>query len=156
MSRRNRAPKRKVIPDKKYNNVHVAMFINRMMSGGKKSTAQRVLYTAFDLIEERMKKDPIEVFETALRNVQPAVEVKPRRVGGSTYQVPIEVDPYRGLTLAMRWILQHSRKGRGHGMSEMLANELMEAYNGQGPSVKKKDDTHRMAEANRAFAHFSR
>jgi len=156
MSRRNRAPKRNVPSDKKYNNVHVAMFINRMMRGGKKSTAQKIMYTAFDIIEERLKKDPIEVFETALRNVTPAVEVKPRRVGGSTYQVPIEVDPYRGLTLAMRWILQHSRAGRGRGMAEKLATELMEAYNGQGPSVKRKDDTHRMAEANRAFAHFSR
>jgi small subunit ribosomal protein S7 len=156
MSRRNRAPKREVQPDKKYNNIHVTMFVNRMMRGGKKSTAQNIMYTAFDLIEERMKKDPIEVFETALRNVAPAVEVKPRRVGGSTYQVPIEVDPYRGLTLAMRWILQHSRKGRGRGMADKLANELMEAYNGQGTSIKKKDDTHRMAEANRAFAHFSR
>jgi small subunit ribosomal protein S7 len=158
MSRRNRAPKREALPDKKYNNVHVAMFINRMMRGGKKSTAQRIMYTAFDIIEDRMKKDPIEVFETALRNVSPSVEVKPRRVGGSTYQVPIEVDPYRGLTLAMRWILQHSRAARGGrgGMATQLANELMAAYNGEGPSVKKKDDTHRMAEANRAFAHFSR
>ncbi|MEO0560511.1 MAG: 30S ribosomal protein S7 [Chloroflexota bacterium] len=156
MSRRNRAPKRPTPPDKKYNNVHVTMFVNRMMRGGKKSTAQKIMYTAFDLIVERMKKDPIEVFETALRNVAPSVEVKPRRVGGSTYQVPIEVDPQRGITLAMRWLLQNSRKARGRGMAEKLANELSEAYNGQGPSIKKKDDTHRMAEANRAFAHFGR
>lgn len=156
MSRRNRAPKRIVQPDKKYNNVHISMVINRMMIGGKKSTAQRIMYTALDLIEERAKQDPVEVFETALRNVAPTVEVKPRRVGGSTYQVPLEVDPARGITLAMRWILENSRKRNGRGMADKLANELLDAFNGQGASIKKKDDTHRMAEANRAFAHFSR
>jgi small subunit ribosomal protein S7 len=156
MSRRNRAPKRPVLPDSKYNSTHVTMFINRMMYGGKKSTAQRIMYTAFDIIEERTKQNPNEVFEAALRNVAPAVEVKPRRVGGSTYQVPIEVDPYRGLTLAMRWILGNARNGRGRSMSEKLANELLDAFNNTGNSIKKKEDTHRMAEANRAFAHFSR
>lgn len=156
MSRRNRAPKRITPPDKKYNNTHISMVINRMMIGGKKSTAQRIMYTALDLIEERAKKDPVEVFETALRNVAPAVEVKPRRVGGSTYQVPLEVEPARGITLAMRWILENARKRNGRGMADKLAGELLDAFNGQGGSIKKKDDTHRMADANKAFAHFSR
>ena len=154
MSRRNRPPQRQVEPDKRYNNARVAMFINRMMRGGKKSTATRIMYDAFDLIEERAKKDPVEVFETALRNVTPSVEVKPRRVGGSTYQVPVEVAPQRAASLAMRWILQNSRARSGRGMASKLAGELMDAAVGQGNSVKKKDDTHRMAEANRAFAHF--
>mgnify|MGYP001067677964 CR=1 FL=1 len=156
MSRRSKATRREVIPDQKYNNVHIAMFINRMMHGGKKSTAQKILYTAFDIIEERLKTDPVEVFETAVRNVTPAVEVKPRRVGGSTYQVPTEVDGHRALTLAMRWILQFARQRNGRGMAEKLAGELSDAYNNQGNAIKRKDDTHRMAEANRAFAHFSR
>lgn len=156
MSRRTRATKRPTPPDTRYNNVHVSMFINRMMYGGKKSTAQRIMYTAMDLIEERLKKEAVEVFETALRNATPAVEVKPRRVGGSTYQVPTEVEPYRATTLAMRWLLDNARKRNGRGMADKLANELIDAYNGQGNAVKKKDDTHRMAEANRAFAHFSR
>ncbi|MFW5692492.1 MAG: 30S ribosomal protein S7 [Chloroflexota bacterium] len=154
MPRRNSPPKRVIPPDKKYNNLHVAMFINRMMYGGKKSTAQRIMYDAFDIIEERASKDPVEVFEQALRNVTPAVEVKPRRVGGSTYQVPVEVPPNRATSLGMRWLLQNSRKRGGRGMASKLAAELMEAASGQGASVKKKDDTHRMAEANRAFAHF--
>ena len=154
MPRRNSPPKRVIPPDKKFNNLHVAMFINRMMYGGKKSTAQRIMYDAFDIIEERAGKDPVEVFEQALRNVTPAVEVKPRRVGGSTYQVPVEVPPNRATSLGMRWLLQNSRKRGGRGMASKLAAELMEAATGQGASVKKKDDTHRMAEANRAFAHF--
>lgn len=157
MPRRNSPPRRKVEPDVKYSNVYVAMFINRMMSGGKKSTAQKIMYTAFDIIEERAKRDPVEVFEQALRNVTPTVEVKPRRVGGSTYQVPVDVDrERRGIPLAMRWLLQNSRGRSGRGMANKLASELLDAANGQGASVKKKDDTHRMAEANRAFAHFSR
>jgi small subunit ribosomal protein S7 len=154
MPRRNSPPKRQVPPDNKYNNVHVTMFVNRMMYGGKKSTAQGIMYDAFDIIEERAKRDPVEVFETALRNVMPSVEVKPRRVGGSTYQVPVEVAPERGVSLAMRWLLQNSRSRGGRGMAAKLAAELMDASTGQGNSVKKKDDTHRMAEANRAFAHF--
>jgi small subunit ribosomal protein S7 len=154
MSRRNSPPKRVVPPDNKYNNVHVTMFVNRMMYGGKKSTAQSIMYDAFEIIEERVKRDPVEVFETALRNVMPSVEVKPRRVGGSTYQVPVEVAPDRGVSLAMRWLLQNSRSRGGRGMAAKLAAELMDASTGQGNSVKKKDDTHRMAEANRAFAHF--
>ncbi len=151
--RRNRPPKRVIEPDTKYNNVHVTMFINRMMYGGKKSVATRVMYQAFDIIEERTNKDPVEVFETALRNVTPTVEVKARRVGGSTYQVPVEVPQHRATALAMRWILQNARARSGRGMPAKLAAELMDAANGQGASVKKKDDTHRMAEANRAFAH---
>jgi small subunit ribosomal protein S7 len=130
------------------------MFINRMMHGGKKSTSQHIMYDALDLIEDRAKRDPIEVFEQALRNVQPSVEVKPTRVGGATYQVPTEVPSYRGLTLAMRWILETARGRSGRNMAEKLAGELMDAAGGQGASIKKKDDTHRMAEANRAFAHF--
>ena len=156
MSRRNRPPKRDVPGDARYNSVPVTMFINRLMYAGKKSTAQRIMYTAFDIIEQRVNQDPMDVFEQALRNATPAVEVKARRVGGSTYQVPVEVEPRRAVTLGMRWIIDHSRKRSGRGMSEKLANELIDAFNGTGNAVKKKDDTHRMAEANRAFAHFSR
>jgi small subunit ribosomal protein S7 len=141
-------------PDNKYNNLIVAMLINRMMRGGKKSTAQGIMYGALDLIEAKLKRNPIEVMEQGLRNVTPAIEVKPMRVGGATYQVPVEVPTERGLTLAMRWVLDNARSRGGRGMAEKLANELMDAANGQGQSVKKKDDTHRMAEANRAFAHF--
>jgi small subunit ribosomal protein S7 len=154
MSRRSSPPKRRVPPDNRYNNVHVTMFVNRMMRGGKKSTAQGIMYDAMEMIEERAKKSPIEVFEQALRNVTPTVEVKPKRVGGSTYQVPIEVPHDRAISLAMRWLLQHARGRSGRGMANKLAAELMDASTGQGASVKKKDDTHRMAEANRAFAHF--
>jgi small subunit ribosomal protein S7 len=154
MPRRNSPAKRPVAPDKKFNNMHVTMFVNRMMYGGKKSTAQKIIYTAFDLIEERMKRDPVEVFEQALRNVTPTVEVRPRRVGGSTYQVPVEVPGARARSLAMRWLLQFTRARSGRGMAEKLAAELMDAAQGQGASVKRKEDTHRMAEANRAFAHF--
>ncbi len=154
MPRRSSPPKRQVVPDSKFNNVHVTMFVNRMMYGGKRSTALNIMYTAFEIIEERGQKDPVEVFEQALRNVTPTVEVKARRVGGSTYQVPVEVPQSRATSLAMRWILQHARKRSGRGMAAKLASELMDAAGGQGASVKKKDDTHRMAEANRAFAHF--
>ncbi len=154
MPRRNRPPKRQVPADKRYDSVHVTMFINRMMHGGKRSIAQAIMYDAFNSIEERLKRDPLEVFEQALRNVQPTVEVKPKRVGGSTYQVPMEVPSERSVSLAMRWLLENSRGRGGRNMSEKLAAELMDAANGQGNSIKKKDDTHRMAEANRAFAHF--
>jgi small subunit ribosomal protein S7 len=130
------------------------MFVNRMMYGGKKSTAFRIMYTALDIIEDRMKTEPQEVFETALRNVAPTVEVKPRRVGGSTYQVPVEVNQLRGITLAMRWLIQNSRKRGGRNMASKLANEFMDAAQGQGASVKRRDEVHKMAEANRAFAHF--
>ncbi|MCC6614500.1 MAG: 30S ribosomal protein S7 [Anaerolineae bacterium] len=154
MSRRNKPPKRLTPPDVKFSSVHAQMIINRMMRGGKKSTAQRLMYDALDIVEERMKRNPIEVMEQALRNVSPAIEVKPMRVGGATYQVPVEVPQERAVTLAMRWILDNARGRGGRNMSEKLAAEIMDAANGQGNSVKKKDDTHRMAEANRAFAHF--
>jgi len=154
MPRRTSPPRRVVEPDVKYNNTRVAMFINRMMRGGKKSTATRVLYDAFDLIEQRSKRDPIEVFEQALRNATPVLEVKPRRVGGSTYQVPVEVGPDRALSLAMRWLLAAARARGGRSMSEKLAAEFLDAAAGQGSAIKKKEDTHRMAEANRAFAHY--
>ncbi len=154
MSRRSSPPKRPVMPDKKYGNANVQMFVNRMMYGGKKSTAQGIIYEAFDIIEERANRNPVEIFELALRNVTPTVEVKPRRVGGSTYQVPIEVPLDRATSLAMRWLLQYSRARGGRGMAAKLAAELMDAANNQGNAVKRKDDTHRMAEANRAFAHF--
>lgn len=154
MPRRYRPEKREVIPDPKYGNKHVTMFVNRMMYGGKRSTARGIIYQAFELIEERMKRDPVEVFEQAIQNATPMIEVKPRRVGGSTYQVPVEVDSYRRLTLAMRWLLQAARSRGGRGMAERLAAELMDAAQGQGTAIKKKEDTHRMAEANRTFAHY--
>jgi small subunit ribosomal protein S7 len=154
MPRRYRPEKRKVEPDLRHNNVLVAMFVNRLMKKGKKSTARRLLYDSFDLIEERMGESPVAVFEQALQNVMPRVEVKPRRVGGATYQVPIPVDSHRQTSLAMRWLLGAARSRGGHTMAEKLAGELMDAYNHQGAAVKRRDDTHRMAEANRAFSHF--
>lgn len=154
MPRRYRPPKRKVDPDPKYNNVQLAMFINRLMRDGKKSTARGVMYDAMELIEQRAKRDPVEVFEQALKNVTPMVEVKPRRVGGSTYQVPVEVNPYRRSSLAMRWLLMAARARGGRNMADKLAGEIMDAANGQGAAVKRKDDTHRMAEANRSFSHY--
>jgi small subunit ribosomal protein S7 len=154
MPRRNRPQQRPVTPDARYNNVLIAMFINRMMRGGKKSVARGVMYGALGLVEDRAKREAVDVFETALRNAAPAVEVKPKRVGGSTYQVPMEVDPERGMSLAMRWILGAARSRGGKNMSEKLAGELLDAFNNQGAAIKKKDETHRMAEANRAFAHY--
>lgn len=154
MPRRYRPEKRTVEPDLRYNNMHVSMFVNRLMRDGKKSTAQSVLYDSFSLIEERLSRPPIEVFEEALDNVKPQVEVKPRRVGGTTYQVPIPVDARRQIVLAMRWILQGARNRGGRSMAEKLAAEFMDAANNQGSAIKRRDDTHRMAEANRAFSHF--
>jgi small subunit ribosomal protein S7 len=154
MPRRDRPEKREVVPDLKYGNIHVSMFVNRLMYDGKKSTAQSVLYNSFDLIEQRAKRPAIEVFEQAIQNVTPQIEVKPRRVGGSTYQVPTPVDSRRQLSLAMRWLLMAARSRGGRSMSEKLANELMDAATNQGAAVKRRDDTHRMAEANRAFSHF--
>lgn len=154
MPRRNRPEKRKVTPDLRYNSVKVQMFINRMMYGGKKSTAQRIIYDSFDLIEKRSKQPPLEIFDRAMNRVTPQVEVKPRRVGGATYQVPMEVPHHRQTSLAIRWLLAAARTRGGRSMAEKLAAELMDAASGQGSAVKKKDDTHRMAEANRAFAHY--
>ena len=154
MPRRYRPQKRPVLPDIRYNNVMISMFVNRMMHGGKKSTALHVMYDALAIVEDRAKREPLELFEQALRSAAPAVEVKPKRVGGSTYQVPMEVDPERGMALAMRWILAAARARGGRSMAEKLAAELMDAANGQGAAIKRKDETHRMAEANRAFAHY--
>jgi len=154
MPRRYRPPKREIKPDVKYNNEMVAKFINKLMRGGKKSLATRILYNSFDIIEEKMKKSPLEVFELALNNAAPVLEVKPRRVGGATYQIPIEVPAGRRISLAVRWLLQSARNRPGKSMAEKLANELMDAAQGTGATIKKKDDTHRMAEANKAFAHF--
>ncbi|MCB9420805.1 MAG: 30S ribosomal protein S7 [Ardenticatenaceae bacterium] len=154
MPRRYRPENRAVDPDLRYNSVHVSMFVNRLMKSGKKSTAQRVLYDSFEIIEEKTNRPAIEVFEQALENVAPRVEVKPRRVGGATYQVPIPVEAHRQITLSMRWLLTAARSRGGRSMSEKLANELMDAVNNQGAAVKRRDDTHRMAEANRAFSHF--
>lgn len=154
MPRRYRPEKREVVADLRYNNQHVTMFVNRLMYSGKKSVAERVFYDSFDLIESRGDKPAIEVFEQALSNVMPQVEVKPRRVGGTTYQVPIPVDGHRQITLAMRWLIQAARNRNGRSMSDKLANEFMDAANNQGSAVKRRDDTHRMAEANRAFSHF--
>jgi small subunit ribosomal protein S7 len=154
MSRRYHPPKREIKPDIKYNNEMVAKFINKLMKAGKKSLAARILYDSFDIIEERMKKSPLEVFEQAIDNAAPVLEVKPRRVGGATYQIPMEVPADRRISLAVRWLLQSAHNRPGKSMAEKLANELMDAAQGTGATIKKKDDTHRMAEANKAFAHY--
>jgi small subunit ribosomal protein S7 len=156
MPRRYTPEKRIVDPDLRYNSVNVSMFVNRLMKRGKKSTAERILYDSFELIEGRTKRPPLDVFEQALNNVMPQIEVKPRRVGGATYQVPMPVEPHRRVSLAMRWLLTASRNRGGRSMAEKLAAELMDAANNQGAAVKRRDDVHRMAEANRAFSHFSR
>lgn len=154
MPRRYRPPKRRVEPDSRYNSVLVTQLINRIMKGGKKSVAMRIMYDALDIIEERMNRPPLEVLEQAVRNVTPMLEVKPRRVGGSTYQIPVEVSPARQIALAMRWILAAARSRSGRSMAGKLANELMDAARDSGTAVKRREDTHRMAEANRAFAHY--
>lgn len=154
MPRRYRPPKREVLPDTKYNNVLVAMFVNRLMEGGKKSKATRIMYDALDIIEERMQRNPVEVFEQAVTNATPLIEVKPRRVGGATYQVPVEVSAHRRLSLALRWLVKSARNRFGKSMAAKLANELMDAAQGTGATVKRREDTHRMAEANKAFAHY--
>ena len=154
MSRRYRPEKRDIEPDLKYDNVHVSMFVNRLMYDGKKSVAQTLIYDSFDMIEERVGRPGVEVFEQALQNVMPSVEVRPRRVGGATYQVPVPVEPYRQVSLAMRWLLTAARNRGGQTMADKLANEFIDAANNQGTAVKRRDDTHRMAEANRAFSHF--
>jgi small subunit ribosomal protein S7 len=154
MPRRYRPPKRKIEPDVRYNSVQVQSFINRVMKNGKKSTATRLTYAAFDLVEKDLKKNPLEIFQQALKNVSPVMEVKPRRVGGATYQVPMEVSPERQFALATRWILAATRSRSGRSFSEKLAGELMDAYNNTGSSIRKRDETHKMAEANRAFSHY--
>ena len=154
MSRRVSAPKRQIIPDAKYGDLHVAKFVNSLMLGGKRSTAEKCLYGAFEIIEERFKEEPLDVFKKALDSVKPRVEVKSRRVGGATYQVPVEVRSERRNALAMRWLVQYSRARGEKSMQERLAGELMEAAQGRGNAVKKREDTHKMADANKAFAHY--
>jgi small subunit ribosomal protein S7 len=154
MPRRGNVQHHPVLPDPKYKNITIQMFINRIMARGKKVTAERLVYGAFGIIEEKTKKNPLEVFETALRNAGPSIEVKPRRVGGATLQVPVEVSGERRTALAMRWVIQFARARGGKTFAEKLAGELMDAAANQGASIKKKEETHKMAEANRAFAHY--
>ena len=154
MSRRRQADKRQVLPDAKYGEKVVAKFANILMFGGKKSTAEGILYGAFTIIEERYKQEPLEVFKKALDQVKPRVEVKSRRVGGATYQVPVEVRPERRVSLAMRWMVLYSRSRGEKSMAERLAAELYDAAQSRGNAVKKKEDTHKMADANKAFAHY--
>lgn len=154
MARRNRAVKKPVTPDVKYNSELVARFINKLMKDGKKTVAASILYDAFDIVEGRAKKPGIEVFEQAVKNATPLIEVRPRRVGGATYQVPLEVRPERRQSLAIRWLVSSAQARSGKSMAEKLAGEFMDAANNQGTTVKKREDTHRMAEANRAFAHY--
>lgn len=152
--RKKRAEKRYIKPDPKFNDMIVAKFVNAIMYEGKKSVARDIVYSAFDILEEKTKKPGIEVFKKAMSNVQPLIEVRSRRVGGATYQVPMEVRPERRIALAMRWIKTYARKRSEKSMSVKLANELLSASNNEGSSVKKKEETHKMAEANKAFAHF--
>ncbi|NOX16935.1 MAG: 30S ribosomal protein S7 [Chlorobi bacterium] len=152
--RKRRAEKRFIKPDPKYNDVLVAKFINYIMWDGKKSVTRKVVYESFDLIEKKTKQNPLDIMKKAVANVQPLVEVRSRRVGGATYQVPMEVRPERRIALALRWIRTYSRDRKDRSMAAKLAAELIAASNGEGSSVKKKEDTHRMAEANKAFAHF--
>ncbi len=154
MARRNRAQKRYIEPDAKYNSQLVAGFINKLMKNGKKTVAASIFYNALDIAEQRTKKQGIEVFEQAIKNATPSIEVRPRRVGGATYQIPLEVRPERRRSLAIRWLVSSARARAGKSMAEKLAAELMDAANNQGSTVKKREDTHRMAEANRAFAHY--
>ena len=154
MPRRYRPEKPEIMPDVRYNSVQVQSFINRVMRNGKKSVAATLVYDAMALIEERTKRNPLEVFEQAIKNVAPVMEVKPRRVGGATYQVPMEVPSRRRFALATRWILAATRARTGKSFSEKLAGELMDAANNTGPSIRKKEETHKMAEANRAFSHY--
>jgi small subunit ribosomal protein S7 len=154
MSRRTRIQKRPVPPDPTYNSRLVTMTVRRLMKSGKKSVASRILYSAFDIIKERTGREPLDVFEQAVRNATPLVEVKARRVGGATYQVPMEVRTDRGIALALRWIIQFSRQRSGKSMVAKFANELMDAANETGGAIRKREETHRMAEANKAFAHY--
>jgi small subunit ribosomal protein S7 len=154
MPRRNRPPRREVVPDPIHQNTVAGAFINKLMTRGKKSTAERVFYDCLDMVEKRAKKPGIEVFEQAIKNAMPLVEVKPRRVGGSTYQVPMEIRSERRQALAFRWILGSARGRGGRPMAERLAGELMDAANNTGATIRRKEETHRMADANRAFAHY--
>jgi len=152
--RRGQVLKRETPPDAKYHNVLVARLINKVMMNGKKSTAEMIVYGALEIMERQERRDPVSISEQAIRNATPLLQVKPRRVGGATYQVPVEVHPDRGLFLAIRWLVSSARARTGKSMAEKLAAELSDAAKGQGTTVKKREDTHRMAEANRAFAHY--
>ncbi|WP_369600938.1 30S ribosomal protein S7 [Hahella sp. SMD15-11] len=154
MPRRRVVAKREILPDPKFGSQKLAKFINHVMVSGKRSVAERIVYGALDIVAEKTKKEPLEVFEKALENIQPLVEVKSRRVGGATYQVPVEVRPSRQMALSMRWLVDYSRKRSEKSMAQRLAAEMMEAAEGRGAAVKKREDTHRMAEANKAFAHY--
>ncbi len=155
MPRKGAVPKRQILPDPRFNSKILARFINKIMLAGKRSLAERILYNALDIVQEKTGKDPMDVFNQALGNAMPMVEVRPRRVGGATYQVPMEVRPDRRQAMAMRWLIQYARnRGDGRSMQEKLAAELMDASNNVGATVKKREDTHKMAEANKAFAHY--
>ncbi len=154
MSRKGPAPKREVAPDPLYHSKMVTKFINKLMVDGKRGLAQRIFYNAMDQIKEQTNEDPMDVFEAAVKNVMPVLEVKARRVGGATYQVPVEVQPHRKQVLAIRWMVKYARERSERSMSDRLAGELLDAYNNTGGAIKKKEDTHKMAEANKAFAHY--
>jgi len=154
MPRKGRVTKRRISPDPRYQSITVAKVINGVMGGGKKSLAQAIVYDALEIVEEQAKRDPVDALEQAIKNTTPRLEVKPRRVGGATYQVPVEVRGDRALSLAMRWLVRSARGRGGKSIAEKLAAEVMDAFQGQGAAVKKREDTHRMAEANRAFAHY--
>ena len=154
MPRRSRPVKRDVPPDARHGSKTITRFINKLMERGKKGTAERIVYTALAIVEERSGRDPLEIFNQAIVNTRPAIEVKPRRVGGATYQVPVQVPDNRRESLAMRWLLQAAKSRPGRSMAEKLANEFLDAYNNTGAAVKRREDTHRMAEANKAFAHY--
>jgi small subunit ribosomal protein S7 len=154
MARRRRAEKREVIPDTRYNSILIARFITSVMERGKKSTAERIVYGALDQIKEMTQEDPMKVFQQAMDNVRPRLEVKSRRVGGATYQVPVEVSEDRQVSLALRWIIEFSKSKKSMGMCKALATEMVDAYKNQGSTIKKRDDTHKMAQANKAFAHY--
>lgn len=154
MSRRNKPQKRKPLPDPIFNSEDVAKFINRLMRRGKKSIAERIFYNSLNIVKEKTQEEPIEIFQKALKNVVPLIEVKARRIGGSTYQVPIEVRPERGIALGSTWLIDIAKAKTGKPMEEKLATELISASNGEGAAVKKREDTHKMAEANKAFAHY--
>jgi small subunit ribosomal protein S7 len=154
MSRRAKPERREILPDVRYNNIQVQTFINNVMRNGKKSVAASLVYDAMDLVEERAKRNGLEVFEQAVKNVSPQMEVKPRRVGGATYQIPMEVPTSRRFALATRWILQAAHARSGKNFSEKLAGELLDAANNSGAAIRKRDETHKMAEANRAFSHY--
>ena len=154
MSRKKRAPKRNLYPDPKYNSMILSKFINFIMYDGKKAAAEKIIYNAFEKIKNKSKDDPIKVFNEAINNIRPNLEVRSRRVGGATYQVPVEVKTSRSQTLALRWLLEATRKRKNKTMSDKLFNELMDAYQRKGSAIKKREDTHRMAESNKAFAHY--